>query len=68
MTEAIRIALPGASGRMGRMITRAIAETEGFELVAASDHPSSPHLGSDTGILNGLGAVSYTHLTLPTKA
>jgi len=55
MTEAIRIALPGASGRMGRMITRAIAKTKGFELVAASDHPSSPHLGSDTGILNGLG-------------
>ena len=50
----IRIALPGASGRMGRMITKAIAETDGFELVAASDHNTSPHIGADTGRLNGL--------------
>lgn len=51
----IKIALPGASGRMGRMITTAMAETEGFRLVAASDHPSSPHIGADVGVLNGLG-------------
>lgn len=56
MTVAeIKIALPGASGRMGRMITKAIAETEGFRLVAASDHQASPHIGTDTGLLNGLG-------------
>jgi 4-hydroxy-tetrahydrodipicolinate reductase len=39
---------------MGRMITRAIAETKGFRLVAASDHPSSPHIGADSGLFNGL--------------
>ena len=54
-TREIKIALPGASGRMGQMITKAIAETAGFRLVAASDHPSSPHIGADTGSLNGLG-------------
>lgn len=52
----IRIALPGASGRMGRMITKAIAEDETCQLVAASDHPQSPHIGADTGVLNGLPA------------
>lgn len=56
MTEpGIRVALPGASGRMGRMITRALAESDGIALVAATDHPQSPHLGADTGALGGLG-------------
>lgn len=55
MTKSdIRVALPGAAGRMGRMITRAIAEAEGISLVAASDMPQSPHIGADTGQLNGL--------------
>ena len=55
MAKSIRIALPGASGRMGRMITRAVAETAGFELAAASDHPESPHIGKDAGTLGNLG-------------
>ena len=56
MAKSIRIALPGASGRMGRMITRAIAGTDGFELAAASDLPDSPHIGEDAGAINGLDA------------
>ena len=57
MAKSIRIALPGASGRMGRMITRAIAATDGFGLAAASDLPDSPHVGEDAGTINGLDAV-----------
>jgi hypothetical protein len=40
-----RIALPGAGGRMGRMIAQVIGETEGAELTAAFERPGSPHLG-----------------------
>ena len=57
MSKPIRIALPGASGRMGRMVTRAVAGTEGFELAAASDLPGSPHIGEDAGTMNGLDAL-----------
>ena len=52
--NTIRIALTGASGRMGRMLTRAIAESEEASLVAASDHPASPHIGADIGSLNNM--------------
>lgn len=53
-TAAIRIALPGAAGRMGRMITRVLDETTAATLVAATDHADSPHIGKDCGSLNGL--------------
>jgi len=49
-----RVALPGASGRMGRMITIALAETDNMTLAAATDHPSSEAIGQDTGRMNGL--------------
>ena len=57
MAESIRIALPGASGRMGRMIVGAIAEADGVELVAASEHPNSGHVGEDVGTLNGMDSM-----------
>ena len=53
--KPIRIALAGATGRMGRMLTRAIAESDEASLVAASDHPSSPHIGADIGSFNSMG-------------
>jgi len=53
-SDSLRVALPGASGRMGRMITAALAETEGMRLAAATDHPSSDFIGQDTGLMNGL--------------
>ncbi len=42
-----RIVLPGAAGRMGRMIAQVIAETPDTELAAALERPDSPHLGED---------------------
>lgn len=50
---AVRIAVIGAAGRMGRAIVRAIAdETPGkARLTAASERPDSPDLGADAGTL-----------------
>ena len=54
MTKStIQIALAGATGRMGKMIARAIAENEDLVLVAASGNPSSKHIGMDIGQFSG---------------
>jgi 4-hydroxy-tetrahydrodipicolinate reductase len=50
----LRLAVPGAAGKMGRMIIKVIAETAGCELVAAIERPQSPQLGQDAGVLAGL--------------
>ena len=47
MTAPLRIALPGAAGRMGRMITTLAAADDRCVIVAASDRPGSPMLGQD---------------------
>lgn len=52
----LRLAIVGAAGRMGRMLIRAIHETEGVELVGALERKGSPSLGKDCGILAGLPA------------
>ena len=51
----IRFALPGASGRMGRMITKAVFDHSHAEIVAATDRPGSVDIGADLGLINGLG-------------
>jgi 4-hydroxy-tetrahydrodipicolinate reductase len=53
-TAKLRLAVPGAAGKMGRMIIKVIAETAGCELVAAVERPQSPQLGQDAGVLAGL--------------
>ena len=50
----LRIAVPGASGRMGRSIIRVIAETPSVELVSAIARQGSPFIGQDAGVLAGL--------------
>jgi 4-hydroxy-tetrahydrodipicolinate reductase len=50
----MRVIVVGASGRMGRMLVRAISETEGAELVGATEQASSVWLGRDAGSLAGL--------------
>jgi 4-hydroxy-tetrahydrodipicolinate reductase len=50
----LRIAVPGAAGKMGRMIIKVISETSTCELVAAIERPQSPQLGQDAGVLAGL--------------
>ncbi len=54
-SQVIRIGLPGASGRMGRMITQAVDANDHVMITAATDHPSSDMIGKDTGLINNLG-------------
>jgi 4-hydroxy-tetrahydrodipicolinate reductase len=54
----VTIALPGAAGKMGRMLTRVIGETPGMSLGAALERADSPHLGQDAGTLAGIAALS----------
>ena len=50
----IRIALPGASGRMGRMLTRLVAGDAGLTIVAATAAPDDAIVGQDLGLNNHL--------------
>lgn len=53
-TEPMRLVVTGASGRMGRMLVKAVCDHPDTVLAAALDAPNSPHLGEDAGILAGL--------------
>jgi 4-hydroxy-tetrahydrodipicolinate reductase len=50
----MRLIVAGAGGRMGRALTRAIAETEGAVVTGALEAPGSELLGKDAGMLAGL--------------
>jgi 4-hydroxy-tetrahydrodipicolinate reductase len=52
----MRLIVAGAGGRMGRALTRAIAETPGAILAGALEAPGSELLGQDAGTLAGLPA------------
>jgi 4-hydroxy-tetrahydrodipicolinate reductase len=51
-----RVAIAGAAGRMGRTLVSMLAEHPTLVLSAAFEHSASPHLGSDAGLLAGVGA------------
>ena len=51
---AIRVAVAGASGRMGRTLIRALAEAEDMRLAFALERPGHAELGEDAGALAGL--------------
>jgi 4-hydroxy-tetrahydrodipicolinate reductase len=52
----MRLIVAGAGGRMGRALTRVIAETRGAVLAGALEAPGSELLGKDAGVLAGLPA------------
>ncbi|SRR5579883_136773 len=52
MTD-MRLVVTGAAGRMGRMLIKTIAETDGVALAAAIERDGSPALGADAGALAG---------------
>ena len=54
-SEATRVAIIGAAGRMGRELCQAVLETDGIELVGGTVEPGAPELGSDLGGLCGWG-------------
>ena len=51
---ALRIAIPGAAGKMGRALIKVLGETPGVQLVAAVERPGHPEIGKDAGILAGV--------------
>lgn len=55
MTVTIKVAITGASGRMGRALTCAIAENPNAELIGALEQEGSSAVGSDSGLLAGCG-------------
>ncbi len=55
--DKTRVAIAGAGGRMGRTLVTLLAEHGALRLSAALEHPSSPHLGTDAGLLAGVSAV-----------
>jgi len=52
----MKIAVAGAAGRMGQMLIKRIAATDGCTLAGALEGPASNALGRDAGELAGVGA------------
>lgn len=53
--SAVRIAIHGAAGRMGRRLVALAAADPQIQLAAALEAPSHPRLGEDAGALAGCG-------------
>jgi len=51
----MRVAITGASGRMGRNLIDAVNQTEGLTVTAAIERPESSLIGADAGELAGIG-------------
>ncbi|MDQ6956835.1 MAG: 4-hydroxy-tetrahydrodipicolinate reductase [Mariprofundaceae bacterium] len=56
----MKVIVTGASGRMGRMLVKAIDASEGAELVAATERENSALLGTDAGNLAAIGALGVS--------
>ncbi len=67
----MKLAIAGAAGRMGRVLTRIVHETEGCTLAGGLEPKGSAHVGADMGALAGLGQlgvpVSDDPMTLFTR-
>jgi 4-hydroxy-tetrahydrodipicolinate reductase len=63
----VKIAIAGASGRMGRVLTRIVHETEGLEIAGGIESKGAPSIGADMGELAGIGplGVAITDDPLP---
>ena len=53
----MRLAIAGAAGRMGRVLTRIVHESPGLEVAGGLEPKGSPHVGHDAGTLAGLGEI-----------
>jgi 4-hydroxy-tetrahydrodipicolinate reductase len=56
----MKLAIAGAAGRMGRVLTRIVHETEGAEVAGGLEPKGSVHVGADMGILAGAGPLGVT--------
>ena len=53
----MRLAIAGAAGRMGRVLTRIVHESPGLEVAGGLEPKGSAHVGHDMGTLAGLGEI-----------
>ncbi len=58
--DRYRIGIVGCAGRMGRMLLRVLADTEGCEIAGGTEAPDSPAIGADVGEQAGLGTLGAT--------
>lgn len=58
--DDMRVVVVGAAGRMGQMLVKAIAATEGVALAAALERPGSAAIGRDAGVVAGLGPLDVS--------
>lgn len=56
----MRLAIAGAAGRMGRVLTRIVNETPGADVAGGIEPKGSPHVGADMGVLAGVGPLDVT--------
>lgn len=56
----MRVAIIGASGRMGKNLIDAVNQTQGLTVSAAIERPDSSLLGADAGELAGVGKLGVT--------
>ncbi|MEM6464633.1 MAG: 4-hydroxy-tetrahydrodipicolinate reductase [Pseudomonadota bacterium] len=57
MTDAMRLVVAGAAGRMGRALIEAISANDGTSLAAAIEREGSDTIGADAGELSGIGSL-----------
>ncbi len=53
MATSIKVAIAGAGGRMGRTLVELIQDHPNIVLCGGFDHPDSPVIGSDLGVIAG---------------
>ena len=53
----INVIINGACGRMGRLIIQSVTQQEDMALVGAIEYPEHPQIGSDAGVVAGVGAI-----------
>jgi len=56
----MKLAIAGAAGRMGRVLTRIVHETPGAEVAGGIEARGSSHIGADMGELAGIGSLGVT--------
>ena len=56
----MKLAIAGAAGRMGRVLTRIIHETAGAEVAGGLEPKGSAAIGADLGTLAGLPPLGLT--------
>ena len=51
----IKVAMAGATGRMGKMILTLVHESKGFKIAGALEYAGHPSIGQDIGEILGIG-------------